>query len=132
MIITVTSIRLRKWWLYFYLTSLAFKITLQLRKQKGFIKMKNTGFGYLHFTLSVWETEEDLKRFAREGAHLKAMKKSSVLATEIRTYTYQSDQVPNWKEAKNLLLEKGKVLTFKYALSTILIQQPAHGLLKFL
>jgi len=113
MIITVTSIRLRKWWLYFYLTTLAFKITLQLRKQKGFVKMKNTGFGYLHFTLSVWETEEDLKRFAREGAHLKAMKKSSVLATEIRTYTYQDVCPPNWKEAKNLLLEKGKVLTFK-------------------
>lgn len=75
--------------------------------------MKNTGFGYLHFTLSVWETEEDLKRFAREGAHLKAMKKSSVLATEIRTYTYQDVCPPNWKEAKNLLLEKGKVLTFK-------------------
>jgi hypothetical protein len=113
MFITITSIRLRKWWGYFYLTSLAFKITLQLRKQKGFIKMKNTGFGYLHFTLSCWETEEDVKRFSRDGAHLNAMKKSSALATEVRTYTYQSDQLPKWKEAKQLLLEKGKILIWK-------------------
>jgi len=75
--------------------------------------MKNTGFGYLHFTLSAWETTEDLKRFAREGAHLNAMKKSSTLATEIRTYTYQGDRFPGWKEAKKTLFEKGKVLTLK-------------------
>lgn len=75
--------------------------------------MKNTGFGYLHFTLSVWEKEDDLKRFAREGAHLKAMKRSSTIASEVRTYTYESNESPNWKEAKQLLLEKGKVLTWK-------------------
>ena len=113
MTVTVTSIRLRKWWLYFYLTSHAFRITLQLRKQKGFIRMKNTGFGYLHFTLSAWETDEDLKRFAREGAHLNAMKKSAALATEIRTFTYQSDQLPKWREAKSVLMKKGKILQFK-------------------
>ena len=75
--------------------------------------MKSTGFGYLHFTLSAWEMEENLKQFAREGAHLDAMKKSSAIANEIRTYTYQSDQTPDWAEAKQLLSEKGKVLTLK-------------------
>jgi hypothetical protein len=112
MVITVTSIRLKKWWLYFYLTFLAFKITMQLRKEKGFIKMKNTGFGYLHFTLSGWETEEDLKRFYRGGAHLNAMKKSAAIATEVRTYTYPGDHLPGWKEAKELLIKKGKALAF--------------------
>lgn len=75
--------------------------------------MENIGFGYLHYTLSVWETEEDLRHFAREGAHLSAMKKSSALATEVRTYTYLSDTWPGWKEAKVRLLEKGRVLTWK-------------------
>jgi hypothetical protein len=113
MFITVTSIRLKKWWHNFHLNVLTIKIMLQLRKQKGLIKMKTSGFGYLHFTLSAWETEDDLKRFAREGAHLSAMKKTSRLANESRTYTFAGDQLPDWKEAKKLLQEKGRVLTLK-------------------
>ncbi|MFT5646265.1 MAG: hypothetical protein ACI976_000943 [Aureispira sp.] len=48
----------------------------------------------------------------REGAHGKAMKKSAALATEIMTYTYESDEFPFWKVAKEIL-KQGKVL--KYA-----------------
>jgi len=95
-----------------YLSYLALKIMVQLKKQKGFVKMKNIGFGYLHYTLSAWEKEDDFKRFSREGAHLNALKKSSALATEVRTYTYQSEGLPAWKESKILLVEKGKTLKF--------------------
>lgn len=75
--------------------------------------MKNTGFGYWHYTLSVWESEEAVKQFAVSGAHLAAMKASRSLAYEIRTYTYQSEVVPNWQEVKQLLMQNGKVLLFK-------------------
>lgn len=74
--------------------------------------MKNTGFGYLHFTLSVWENEEAMKTFARSGKHLEAMKASREIAAEIRTYTFRSEQIPDWKEAKTLLVEKGKAIIF--------------------
>ena len=89
------------------------KISNQAKKEKGFIAMKNTGFGKLHYTLSHWQTEEDLKRFAQSGEHLKAMKDGGKLASEIKTYTYSSDQLPDWKSAKKLLSEKGKPLTFR-------------------
>jgi len=88
------------------------KIVLQLQKQKGFIKYKNVGFGYMHYTLSAWESEAAMKQFVPTGAHLAAMKNSSKLAAEIRTYTFESEQMPDWKEAKRLLAEKGKVLTY--------------------
>ena len=65
--------------------------------------MKNTGFGYLHYTLTLWQAEDDLKRFARTGAHLAAMKQSASLATEIRTYTFQAEKLPDWNRAKQLL-----------------------------
>ena len=74
--------------------------------------MKNTGFGYMHYTLSAWQSEEDLKRFAKSGAHLDAMKKSKEIATELATYTYQGEEMPDWTKAKALLLEKGKLLKF--------------------
>jgi hypothetical protein len=113
MTITITSLKLKHWWGFFIMSYLALKIIWQTGMQKGFVEMKNTGFGYLHFTLSVWESEALVKDFARSGAHLEAMKSSRKLATEIRIYTFQSDQIPNWKEAKEMLVEHGRVISFK-------------------
>jgi hypothetical protein len=113
MIITVTSIRLKSVWSFFTLSYHGLKISLQAKKEKGFIKMKNTGFGYLHHTLSCWESEEDVKRFARSGAHLEAMKQSQRLASEIRVYTFSGDELPDWKQTSRLLEEKGKSFVYK-------------------
>lgn len=112
MIVTVTSLKLRKLWNFFRLSWHGLQVLKQSKNQKGFIKIKNTGFGYLHYTLSAWETEEDVKNFAKSGAHLKAMKESAAIATQITTYTYETDKMPDWKEAKELMIQKGKVLRF--------------------
>lgn len=113
MYITVTSLRLRKLSGFFKLTWFGMNISRQAMKQPGFVKLKNRGFGYLHYTLTAWESEEALKNFAHSGKHKEAMKQSKSLSTEIRIYTYQSDQFPNWDEAKSLLEKEGKVMTFK-------------------
>lgn len=112
MIITVTSIKLRSVWYFFRLSMFGYKIQKQAKSENGFIKMKNTGFGYDHFTLSAWQSEADLKRFARSGEHSAALKHTRELATEVKTYTYTSDTLPGWKEAKLLLKDKAKVLRF--------------------
>ncbi len=112
MIINVTSIRLRSLWKFFALSYNGMMIVKQTRSQPGFIRMKNTGFGYDHYTLSVWEDQKSLREFAKSGAHLDAMKKSALLATEIRTFSYESDRIPDWKEVKQLLQNNGKV--FRY------------------
>lgn len=112
MVIAITSLKLRHWWGFFELSLRGLKIVRQARAQKGFIEMRNRGFGYLHFTLSVWETEADAKNFARSGAHLAAMKESRRLATEIRIYTFRSERIPGWQEAERLLFESGKIFSF--------------------
>lgn len=112
MVITITSITLRSVWKFFALTNNARKIQGQATRSPGFVRMKNTGWGKLHYTLSVWESEAALKAFARSGAHLEAMKKSKDLSTELSTYTYESPTEPDWAAAKALLAEKGKVLKF--------------------
>lgn len=56
MIVTVTSLKLRKLWNFFRLSFHGMQVMKQTKTQKGFIKMKNTGFGYIHCTLSAWET----------------------------------------------------------------------------
>lgn len=112
MFITLTSIRLRSPWGYFRLSWHGLRITLQMKRLPGFVRMRNTGWGTLHYTASAWRTEQDLKQFARAGAHLAAMKQTRRLATELRTYTYEADALPGWDEARRLLLEKGQVLRF--------------------
>ena len=110
--ITVTSIQLRSPWQFFKLSNHGRKIQAQAKKSPGFVKMKNTGWGKLHYTLSVWDSEAAMKAFARTGAHMEAMKQSAALSHEIRTYTYESESLPDWKEAKRLLLQNGKTMKF--------------------
>ena len=112
MVVTVTSLRLKSLWLFFKLSWHGLQISRQAKATPGLLKMKNMGFGYLHYTCSVWQDEIAVKNFAKTGAHLAAMKKSAELATEIKTYTFETTEIPDWKQAKALLAEKGKVLNF--------------------
>jgi hypothetical protein len=111
--VTVTSLKLRSFWGFFKLSLFGLKISQQAKAEKGFLAMRNTGFGLMHYTLTHWQSAEDLKRFAHSGQHMEAMKSSAKLATEIRTYTYESATMPDWATAKKLLLEKGKLVQFK-------------------
>jgi heme-degrading monooxygenase HmoA len=112
MVVTITSLKLKSLWGFFRLSLYGLKISRQTKNQAGFINMKNTGSGYLHYTMSCWQREEDAKNFARSGAHLDAMKEASKIAAEIRVYTFVSEKMPSWKEAKTLVTEKGKVFSY--------------------
>lgn len=61
--------------------------------------------------MTLWNSEDELKAFARSGAHLEAMKTSAKISKEIWTYTYDADKLPSWKEAYTLL-RNGKKMTF--------------------
>lgn len=113
MFVTITSLKLRSLWGFFRLSLSGLKISNQAKQEKGFVSLKNTGFGYLHYTITLWESEEDLKRFAHSGAHKEAMKQGATLAEKIITYTFPADKLPDWKEAKMLLNKNGKALNFK-------------------
>lgn len=106
---TITSLELKSPWQFFSLSANALKILNQLKTTRH-LDFKKTGFWTTHYTMTLWESEEELRAFATSGAHLEAMKKSKQIAKEIRTITIDTDKLPDWKEAKELLL-KAKVLT---------------------
>jgi hypothetical protein len=112
MVVSITSLRLKSLFGFFRLSLHGLKISLQAKRQPGFIKMKNTGFGYMHYTMSAWKTPEDVKRFSRSGAHLDAMKRAGALAREIRIHTFEADKLPDWKEAKSLIERNGRVIPY--------------------
>jgi hypothetical protein len=107
---TITSIELRGPLKFFALSSNALQIIKQLKatKCKDFRKK---GIWTTHYTMTLWNSEDELKDFARSGAHLDAMKASKNIAKEIRTITIDADHLPNWTEAK-ALLERGNVIKY--------------------
>jgi len=107
---TITSIELKGPLKFFALSSKALKITKQLRST-NYKAFKKKGIWSKHYTMTLWNNEEELKEFARSGAHLDAMKSSKSIAKEIRTITIETDSLPKWKEAMQLL-ENAKVLKF--------------------
>lgn len=107
---TITSIRLKGPLKFFALSAQALSITRQL-KSTNYKDFKKKGIWTIHYTMTLWNDEKDLKAFAKSGAHLEAMKTSNQIAKEIRTITIDTDSLPNWKEAKKLL-ENGNIIKY--------------------
>ena len=108
--VTITSIALKSPFHFFALSLQAMKILKQL-KATNCLEVKKTGIWNKHYTMTLWENEQDLKSFAHSGAHLEAMKNAAKIAREIRTLTIDADTLPDWQRAKSLLKE-GKVYTY--------------------
>ncbi len=58
-------------------------------------------------TLTAWDSRETMLEFMRSGIHLKAMKSFHKIATG-KTYGFESDNIPNWEEAFNMLSRHGR------------------------
>ncbi len=107
---TITSIELKDPLKFFLLSVSALKIVKQL-KATNFKDFKKRGVWTKHYTITLWDSEKELKEFASSGAHMEAMKQSRKIAKEIRTITIETNELPTWNEAKRIL-EKGKVFKF--------------------
>lgn len=107
---TITSIELKGPLKFFALSAKAWSITKQL-KSSNYKDFKKKGVWTKHYTMTLWNNENELKEFAKSGAHLEAMKSSKNIAKEIRTITIDTDSLPDWKEAKRLL-KGGKVMKY--------------------
>jgi hypothetical protein len=112
MIAVITFIHLKSPFKFFSLSYNAMHIVLQLRKT-NYLKYKSTGFWTKHYTLSLWDNVQDMKNFARSGAHLEAMKKSAKIAKEIRTAVVHVEAVPTWQEAKAKVQAEGRIVNFQ-------------------
>lgn len=108
--VSITSIELKGPLKFFMLSGKARHIMKQLKSTnyKGF---KKKGFWTTHYTMTLWENEEQLQEFTRSGAHLNAMKTSKEIAKEIRTITVDSDSLLDWKNGI-ILLEKAKIIKY--------------------
>lgn len=108
---TITSIQLKGPLRFFALSARALRIVRQL-KATNCLKFKKRGFWTTHYTMTLWNNENELRAFAQSGAHRDAMKASREIAREIRTITLDVDELPSWREAKRLLKNDARVLHY--------------------
>lgn len=107
---TITSIELKGPFKFFALSLKGLKIMNQLKSTRC-KEFKKTGIWTKHYTMTLWNTEDELKEFARGGAHLEAMKHGGQIAKEIRSITIDADRLPSWTEARKLL-KNAKVVKY--------------------
>lgn len=110
--LTITSLELKGIFRFFPFAGMAMHVVRQLQGS-GHIAFKKRGAWTKHYTMSLWHTEEDLKQFARSGAHLEAMRNSKKVAKEICTLTIDADKMPEWPDAIRMLKQNGKVIKFE-------------------
>jgi hypothetical protein len=106
MIVSITKIELLS-----YSKLLAFfKFNGQIIKdlqQTNCKKYKVTGNWNLKtwYTMTLWENENDINDFYRNGTHLEAMKQSKTFSSKIESKRKSHYQLMNWKEAKKVFFQ---------------------------
>lgn len=98
----ITSIELKSPWHFFALSKMALGISNQLKKS-GYLKFKKKGFWTKHYTMTLWQNDNEMRHFAHSGKHMEAVKNAGTIAREIRIVTISTDTLPEWKEAIALL-----------------------------
>ena len=75
---------------------------IQELKQSKCKKYKITGSWNLKtwYTMTLWENENDINNFYRNGTHLEAMKQSTSFSTKIDSIRIHKLAPISWKEAK--------------------------------
>jgi hypothetical protein len=54
------------------------------------------------YTMTLWDNENDINNFYRNGSHLEAMKKAIFFSSKIQSKRIQNSSMMSWKEAKKL------------------------------
>jgi heme-degrading monooxygenase HmoA len=104
MYISVTRLQLKSVWKIFQFHKFNGGVQRQVKTAKGIISINTKGTSFTNFyTLTSWESKEDMLAFMRNGAHAIAMKNSSKFAVKITTKGYESTFTPAWEEVIPLL-----------------------------
>jgi hypothetical protein len=111
MILSITHLKLESAWKLFPFMAATAKIIKQLNKT-AVVDFKSNSTLTNHYTMSLWNSEKDMRDFYRSGEHAKAMKDAKKIAVEIKTYHFEEDHLIPWKEAKKVVDEKGKRIKY--------------------
>lgn len=107
MIVSITKIELNSYSKLIDFFKFNRQIINQL-KESNCKKYKATGSWNLKvwYTMTLWENENQINDFYRNGNHLEAMKQSKKFSSKIQSHRIENDDLINWKESKKLFIKK--------------------------
>lgn len=79
----------------------------QARRAQGNLKAEAKTIHGVHHTLTVWESEADMRRFLYRGAHRAAIRAFPNIATG-KTFGFAASEVPSWDEVHALWRARGR------------------------
>jgi hypothetical protein len=107
MYISITGLKPKGFWGFIRFWTLAIPSFNEAKTAKGNLYSAVKKMDGYNCTLSAWKNRDQMLAFMRNGVHLKAMKAFHSIATG-RTFGYESDTIPSWEEAYEILESKGK------------------------
>ncbi|MBM7691573.1 heme-degrading monooxygenase HmoA [Peribacillus deserti] len=79
----------------------------QAKKAEGILYSSFNKEGWhTYWTLTIWENNQSMKKYRNNGSHLKAMKVSRKIASELESMNWEADHQPPWDECKERLDNK--------------------------
>ena len=110
MLIVVTELKLKGVlaWLKFLPHAVRCKIQAERAEGNLAALVSNQGL-MIQRTLTAWDSKEDMQRYVRSGAHLKAMRAAPELSTRegSKTLHFEAEEVPSWEVAIRRLEKDG-------------------------
>lgn len=106
MIVSITKIELISYSKLIAFFKFNGKIMNELKQSKC-KKHKITGSWNLKdwYTMTLWDHENDINEFYRNGIHLEAMKQSKSFSSKIKSKRIDKDDLIDWKDAKKLFYQ---------------------------
>lgn len=105
MIISVTELRLRNIWQFPLFIRHSVASTVQAQQSPGVVSVKSKIGWQAGYTITVWKDKESMMAFRNSGAHKEAMKDIKRVSNKYKTLHYESDDIPNWTQARQRLAE---------------------------
>lgn len=101
MIVSITKIELISYSKFIAFLKFNAKIIEELKQSKC-KKYKITGSWNLKswYTMTLWENENEINEFYRNGTHLEAMKQSKTFSNKIQAKRIPAENLISWKEGK--------------------------------
>ena len=110
MYVAIGHFKLKKLRRLFQFLKLSNGIKDQALSAKGNLGVELSGGSLTKFyVISKWDSAESMKEFTYSGVHMDAIKLSKELAGEIRLLYFQTDESPDMKTAKKLLMSDERV-----------------------
>jgi hypothetical protein len=107
--ISITGLEVASYWTFPKFMTLTMPAIQQARVAPGNVRADTNRIDGIMHTLTAWNSREDMLKYVRSGAHLEAMKNTKKVASYAKSYSYESDTIPTWPEARKLWEENGRI-----------------------